>query len=258
MATYTPNLNLYMPDSTDDFGDFRAEHNDNMVKLDNAIGGGGGGHTIVDPSGTDMPAESKLQFTGGVTVTDDNVNGKTVVDISGGGGNVYGAFIDTNRVIASGNIPQGSSTYTATEDCALLFTILSDSNNSAKIEIDGVKVWEQYDQNGINSFANFLLVRSGQTVTFTQSYSSNGNYKAYGLTQGTNGIFTPIIYSDNERVVGVWRDNKPLYAKTLNPSVSVGSNTINHGIANLENCVRIYGTSIHVGFIRQFMAIANS
>ena len=243
MATYTPNLNLYMPDSTDDFGDFRAEHNDNMVKLDNAIGGGGGGHTIVDPSGTDMPAESKLQFTGGVTVTDDNVNGKTVVDISGGGGNVYGAFIDTNRVIASGNIPQGSSTYTATEDCALLFTILSDSNNSAKIEIDGVKVWEQYDQNGINSFANFLLVRSGQTVTFTQSYSSNGNYKAYGLTQGTNGIFTPIIYSDNERVVGVWRDNKPLYQKT----VSIGSLPNNatkitaHGISDIDTICLIDG-----------------
>ena len=134
--------------------------------------------------------------------------------LDNGGGNVYGAFIDTNRVITSGNIPQGSSTYTATEDCALLFTILSDSNNSAKIEIDGVKVWEQYDQNGINSFANFLLVRSGQTVTFTQSYSSNGSYKAYGLTQGTNGIFTPIIYSDSERVVGVWRDNKPLYQRT--------------------------------------------
>ena len=36
MATYTPNLNLYKPDSSDNFGDFRSEFNDNMDKIDNA------------------------------------------------------------------------------------------------------------------------------------------------------------------------------------------------------------------------------
>lgn len=40
------------------------------------------GHTIVNPSGTDMAQEDKLQFTGKVNVTDDSVNGKTIVDIS--------------------------------------------------------------------------------------------------------------------------------------------------------------------------------
>ena len=42
MASYTPNLNLYKPDSTDDFGDFRAEFNNNMDILD----GGGGGDSV--------------------------------------------------------------------------------------------------------------------------------------------------------------------------------------------------------------------
>ncbi len=42
-----------------------------------------GGHTIEDPSGTDMTQRANLQFTGdGVSVTDDAVNGKTIVDIS--------------------------------------------------------------------------------------------------------------------------------------------------------------------------------
>ena len=89
MATYTTNLNLEKPDSSDAFGDFRESYNDNMDKIDAGIGSSGG-HTIVDENGSDMPAESKLQFTGGVTVTDDNVNGVTVVDITGGGGNVRG------------------------------------------------------------------------------------------------------------------------------------------------------------------------
>lgn len=82
MATYTPNLNLYKPDPTDDFGDFLPEFNDNMNKLDQSGGGGGGGHTIVDESGTNLPNESKLQFTDGLQAVDDNVNGKTVVSLA--------------------------------------------------------------------------------------------------------------------------------------------------------------------------------
>lgn len=43
MASYTPNLNLYKPDSSDDFGDFREAFNDNMDILDQ---GGGGGDSV--------------------------------------------------------------------------------------------------------------------------------------------------------------------------------------------------------------------
>ena len=39
MASYTPNLNLYKPDSSDDFGDFRSEFDNNMDILDSAISG---------------------------------------------------------------------------------------------------------------------------------------------------------------------------------------------------------------------------
>ena len=46
MASYTPNLNLYKPDSTDDFGDFREAFNDNMEKIDQ--GGGGSSYTAGD------------------------------------------------------------------------------------------------------------------------------------------------------------------------------------------------------------------
>lgn len=81
MATYTPNYNLYKPDSTDNYGDFRTEFNNNMDKIDQ-IGGGGGGHTIVDESGTSLPSETKLQFTDGLQAVDDNVNGKTVVSLA--------------------------------------------------------------------------------------------------------------------------------------------------------------------------------
>lgn len=96
MATRTTNYDLYLPDSTDSFEDFRAEHNANMEIIDrNLGGGGGGGHTIVDENGSDMASEPKLQFTGNVNVTDDSVNGKTIVDIPSSSGSGH-TIIDPN------------------------------------------------------------------------------------------------------------------------------------------------------------------
>lgn len=43
-------------------------------------GGTGGGHEIVNASGTSLPQEDKLQFTGGLKATDDSTNGKTIID----------------------------------------------------------------------------------------------------------------------------------------------------------------------------------
>ena len=83
MATYTSNYNLEKPDGTDPFGDFRQSYNANMDIIDANLGGGGGsgGHTILDPDGNSLPQEDDLQFTGAVSVTDDNVNGRTVVNV---------------------------------------------------------------------------------------------------------------------------------------------------------------------------------
>lgn len=48
MATYTSNYNLYKPDSSDAFGDFRSEFNNNMDIIDQNLGGGGGGGNVDD------------------------------------------------------------------------------------------------------------------------------------------------------------------------------------------------------------------
>ena len=54
---------------------------------------------------------------------------------------------------------------------------------------------------------------------------------------GSGNYFNPVIYSDVERKVGVWRDNKPLYQKTVHinalPS-SAGSQQYAHNIANID------------------------
>ena len=49
MASHTPNLNLYKPDDSDDYKDFREGFNDNMDKLDQ-----GGGSTYTAGDGIDI------------------------------------------------------------------------------------------------------------------------------------------------------------------------------------------------------------
>jgi len=120
MATYTTNYNLKKPDSSDPFGDFRSDYNDNLYIIDANLGGGGGsstlaglsdvsittpsngqvltydsndsswknanpsggsgGHTIEDADGTALTQRTNLQFAGYLNTTDDSVNDATVVD----------------------------------------------------------------------------------------------------------------------------------------------------------------------------------
>lgn len=248
MAQYTPNFNLYEPDSSDDFADFRTEFNNNMDIIDQNLGGGGGsgGHTIYDKDGNALAQESGLQFTGNVNVSDDSGNGRTVVDITGGGGNVYGAFLDPSRVIYSAfTFDSSTHSWTATEDCILTDNMTPPDGSTAYfIRIDGKQVFAGY-----NTVEDpFVYVKKGQVVEYRAK--SGSTMKAYGILQGTNGIFAPVIYSDNERVIGVWRDNKPLYQKTVDCGlVTADSNwhSIAHGVSDMDDCVGMEAICIKTG-----------
>ena len=240
MATQTTNYNLSKPEATDPFSQFRQSYNDNLDIIDANLGGGGGGggHTIIDPNGSDMAQRAGLQFTGSCSVMDDSVNDKTVVNISGGGGNVYGAFLDPSRVIYSAfTFDSSAHTWTATEDVILTDNLHPvDGSTASYILIDGKGVFASY------TFGDpFVYVKKGQVVTYRGK--SGSNMKAYGILQGTSGIFAPVIYSDTERKIGIWRDNKPLYQKTIEISQIPNQNTqtIAHGIANVDRIVDIKG-----------------
>lgn len=83
MATYTDNYHLSKPETTDSQQSFIEDYATNMEIIDENMGGGsgGGGHTIVNPAGTDMAQEPKMQFAGKVSVADDSTNQKTIVDV---------------------------------------------------------------------------------------------------------------------------------------------------------------------------------
>jgi hypothetical protein len=73
--------------------------------------------------------------------------------------------------------------------------------------------------------------------TKTTDAAGSGGYQAYG--------FSPIIYSETEREIGVWIDNKPLYAKTVttNGSVPSGAVLISREVINANYDLILYTKS---------------
>ncbi len=182
------------------------------------------------------PSEVEANPSGDPTDTLETIGiGGTVFDIVGG--NVYGAFIDTNRVIQPFILVQDTQehSYTATEDCIVIYNIANAANTDTYIKVDNILMGGQYTQN-INSAYGYVYLKTGQTFTYQQTYTGSTvtGYMVYGLTFGTNNIFTPQIYSLEEREVGVWIDGKPLYQKTYSLTTPItvtgGGTWINTGI----------------------------
>jgi len=79
------------------------------------------------------------------------------------------------------------------------------SGNTATFEFRVGQESAPYNQGGVLTFR----------YTKTTDEEGSGGYQAYGMS--------PVIYSTKEREIGVWIDNKPLYQKTFEKSISVTS-----------------------------------
>ena len=209
MATYTTNYNLKKPDSTDPFGDFRGDYNDNLDIIDANLGGGGGsgGHTIIDPNGSDMTQRAGLQFTGACSVTDDAVNDKTVVNITGGGASSLAGLSDVNLT-------------TPTDGQVLTY----DGNNSEWVNANP----------------------SGDSVSWSQLQASGTKIAEIDINGTTQDVYAPtgggggsVNYSTTEQVIGTWINSKPVYQKTFYSTSAMSSYVaITHGISNLDLLIR--------------------
>lgn len=286
MASYTPNLNLYKPDSTDDYEDFREGFNENMDKLDQGggnqniatdyddtqtyavgdyviydgllykcdtavttaetfdptkwthvvvtdemgSGGGSGGHTIYDKNGTALAQENGLQFTGAVSVSDDSVNGRTVVDITGGGGNYYLNTIFSTEEKKIGYWKDGKPLYQRVFDLGSDVVIYPDSLTNTSIDASQmqtlVDAWGIYST-GVTKYSLMANINNNVIRLQTDRNGASASVRyvvlQYTKTADTadpnpqvgNVIYLPTIYSEEERQVGVWTDGKPLYQKTI-------------------------------------------
>jgi hypothetical protein len=125
-----------------------------------------------------------------------------------------GVFMDANNTIKALTEFKSSMSYEATEDCFVMIYIVFGSNSMIKIDNKPVA---NYDGNGDFGISNTFYVKAGQTISVSgASASYNSYYIVYGIQQGTiEGKLQPVIYSTEEREVGVWTDGKPLYEKTI-------------------------------------------
>ena len=65
--------------------------------------------------------------------------------------------------------------------------------------------------------------------------------KVVGYRFGKGEYYSPIIYSTEEREIGVWIDNKPLYQKTFVSNITLQSNSwtqTNLNIQNLDSIIK--------------------
>lgn len=95
---------------------------------------------------------------------------------------------------------------------------------------------------------------SGMELTYDEYLALSEEEKTNGTTyyvKDINGAgedqFQPIIYSEEEREIGVWTDGKPLYQKTIHTGAL--SNTTNwvsipHGITNIDKVIKCTGIAI--------------
>lgn len=167
----------------------------------------GGGTTVIpNPQGTPTDTLSTIGI------------GDTIFDIAGGGG----LFIDTNNVIQAFTPIQDTQehTYTATEDCAIAYTIAVSANSETFIKVDNAIIGGLYatDTTAIN---DVVYIKKGQTFSFQQTFTNSPNtgYTVYGIKYGSSGSgglsseIIPITAGDDTTTRTFTFDKTPQFIK---------------------------------------------
>lgn len=204
-------------------------------------GGGGGSSTF---AGLDDVGFSNLQdgqvpkynsSTGkwenddesGGTVTDVQVDGTSVVNQQTGEANIeipvknvtYDGQSIVNPNTGEAEIPAYPTPNYPVVNVKVNGTSVVDANKEAQI-----KSYKEVTQSEYNALPDSKL---------------NDDVMYCIKDVGGADSFPPLIYSDEEREIGVWRDGKPLYQKTINfgnlPNAE--GKDVAHGISNLDRIV---------------------
>lgn len=214
-------------------------------------GGGGGSSTFAD---LDDVSFNNLQ-NGQVPKYNSTTQKWENADESGGGGTVTDVTVDGISVVnqqgvAEINTPDADGVSYDNQQSGLSATDVQGAIDELAQGSGGGGV-EDVEVNGTS-------VVNAQKVAEIKSYKevTQAEYQALPSSKLTDNIlycikdsagadgFPPLIYSDEEREVGVWRDGKPLYQKTVycGDFTTSGNKSVAHNISNLDKVVMMYGT----------------
>lgn len=166
------------------------------------------------------------------SVTDVTLDGNTVVNGQGV------AVLTTPNVndLKDTNISSPSSGQTLQYNATTQKwenTTPASGGNVDDVKVNGASVVT----NKVANITSYKEVTQAQYEALPDTKLNDG--VLYAIKDGGEAIegYPPLIYSDEERQVGVWRDGKPLYQKTIKYNKSdlvSGNNVIQHGLSNID------------------------
>lgn len=192
-------------------------------------GGGGGSSTFAN---LDDVSFDNLQ-NGQVPKYNSTAQKWENADESGGGGTITDVQVDGVSVVNQ----QGVAEIEIPEPPAIPVT---------DVKVNGTSV---VDGNKVAQIKSYKEVTQAEYNALPASKTSDGILYCIKDSAGADG-FPPLIYSDEEREIGVWCDGKPLYQKTINvpiSSITGNETTINHNIANVDTIYFADGCMVRGG-----------
>lgn len=163
-------------------------------------GGGGGGSNLI----LDAQRYSLEEQVVGIWTNGKPLYQRTVVFT----GAFYGSItIGANPVVNAETYANISISARSTGTWRSLAFAHGDQRNNASIFISDSNNFQLRTGSDVTSAWAYDKIIITMQYTKTTDTAGSGGFQAYG--------FSPIIYSDVEREIGVWRDNKPLYQKTF-------------------------------------------
>lgn len=133
-------------------------------------------------------------------------------------------------------------------------TILDDEGTSLT-QRDDLQFKGAYSED--DSTNDKTVVNVARTMTLAEFEQLTDDEKAGFInvkdeTSGSDDKFQPVIYSEEEREIGVWIDGKPLYQKTVYIATITGpSTTAAHGISDLDWIVDYSLIGLYAGQTRE-------
>ena len=132
-------------------------------------------------------------------------------------------------------------------------TILDDEGTSLT-QRDDLQFKGAYSED--DSTNDKTVVNVARTMTLAEFEQLTDDEKAGFInvkdeTSGSDDKFQPVIYSEEEREIGVWIDGKPLYEKTIDFGALPNTTTksVNHNISNIDKVAFLNGVAYKLGDI---------